>query len=109
MVKMRLGAAFRNHLADCMNHLGFLPCLSDLYLWMNPMVRNDYGFNYYAYVLIYADDVMVIHHDTEGVIRRIDKHFKLKSSSIGGPDIYLGARVNKLRLDNMVWAWENIP
>ena len=28
------GAAFRNHLAECMHHFGFLPFTSDLDLWM---------------------------------------------------------------------------
>ena len=66
-------AAFRNHLADCMHHLVFLPCSSDLYLWMNPMVSPEDGFNYYTDVLIYVDDVMVIHHDAENLLRIIDK------------------------------------
>ena len=34
-------AAFRNHLADCMHHLGFLPCTSDLDLWMKQMVSDN--------------------------------------------------------------------
>ena len=34
-----------------------------------------YGrFNYYAYVLIYVNDVMVIYHDEDSVIRRIYKY-----------------------------------
>ena len=76
---------------------------------MKPMVSPDDRINYYAYVLIYVDDIMVIRHDVESVIRRIDKYFKLKPSSIGEPNIYLGANLNKLRLENGVWAWENIP
>jgi hypothetical protein len=28
------GAAFRNHLASCMDDLGWKPCLDDRYLWM---------------------------------------------------------------------------
>ena len=103
------GAAFQNHLTDCMHHLGFLPCTSDLDIWMKPMVRPDDGFNYYAYVLIYVDNVMFIHHDVESVLRRIYKHFKLKPSSIGDPDIYFGDKLNNTRLDNGVWAWANIP
>ena len=75
-----------------MNHLGFLPCPDDLYIWMEPMVRRDDGFNYDVYVLIYVDNFMVIHHDAESVLRRIDKYFKLKTSSIGDLDIYLGAK-----------------
>ena len=73
------------------------------------MVRPRYGFDYYAYVLIYVDNVMVIHHDTESVLWRINKYFKLKPSSIGDPDIYLGAKLKKMRLENGVWGWANIP
>ena len=40
---------------------------------MNSMVNPEGGFNYYAYVLIYVDDVMVIHHDAENVLRIIEK------------------------------------
>ena len=103
------GSAFRNHLDYFMHHLGFPPCPSDLYLWMNPMVRPDDGFNYYAYVLIYVDDAMVIHCDAESVLRRIDNYFKLKPSSIGDPEIYLWAKLEKMRLENGVWAWEKQP
>ena len=28
------GALFRNHLADCMQHIGFIPCLANPDLWM---------------------------------------------------------------------------
>jgi hypothetical protein len=51
------GASFRNHLADCMTHLGFTPCLADPDLWMRPEVRPSDGMSYYAYVLLYVDDV----------------------------------------------------
>ena len=51
------------------------------------MVRPDDRFNYYAYVLIYVDDVMVIHNDAESALRTIDKYFKIKPSSISDPDI----------------------
>ena len=52
---------------------------------------------------------MVTHHDTESVIWRIDKHLKSNPSSIGELDIYLGAKLKKMRLENRVLAWENIP
>ena len=73
------------------------------------MVRPDYGFNYYAYVLIYVDDVMVIHHDTDSVLRIIDKYFNLNPSSIGEPDIYLGSKLNIMRLENGQWACSKSP
>ena len=73
------------------------------------MVRPKDGFEHYAYVLIYVDDVTIIHHDAECVIWRIDRYFKLKLSSISYPDIYLIANLNKMRLENGVWARANSP
>ena len=95
-------AAFWNHLADYMHNLVFLPCPSDLYLWMKPTVRPGDWFNHHIYVLIYVDDLMVIHHDAESILRRIYYYFKLNPISIGDPDIYLGAKLNIMRFENRV-------
>jgi hypothetical protein len=88
-----------------MNHLGFKPCLADPDLWMMAMVRPSDGSKYYAYVLVYIDDVMVIHHDAEAVLLRLDKYFKMKPGSIGDPNVYLGATIKKMRLANGMEAW----
>ena len=79
-----------------MHNLGFLPCPANLDLWMKPMVRPEDVFYYYAYFLIYVDNVMVIHHDADIVLWLIDKYFKLNPSLIGDPDIYLGAKLKKM-------------
>ena len=102
-------ASFWNHLENCMHHFGFLPCPANLDLCIKPMVSPNYGFNYYAYVLIYVYDVIVIHHDAESVLRIIYKYFKLTPSLIGDPDIYLGDNLNKIRLEKGVWSWANSP
>ena len=102
------GAAFRNHLSDCMHHLGFKPCLADPDLWMKATVRPD-GFEYYAYVLLYVDDVMVIHHDALSILSRLDKYFKMKPGSVGDPTMYLGATLKKMQLENGKVAWANSP
>ena len=65
---------------------------------MKPIVRPEYGFKYYTYILIYLDDVMVIHHDADSEIISIENYFHLKPSSIGYPKIYLGEKLNKRRL-----------
>ena len=52
---------------------------------------------------------MVIHHDSESVLQQIEKYFKLNPSLIVDPAIYLGAKLKKMRLDNRVWSWLNIP
>ena len=100
------GAEFWYQLKDCMQHLGFFTYPDNLDLCMKPMVMTDDRFNYYAHVLIYVDDVMVIYHDAESVLRRIDKYFKLKQSLIGDPEIYFWTKLKKMRLDNGVWAWK---
>jgi hypothetical protein len=40
------GAAFRNHLAECMKHLVWHPCRSDRDLWMEAETRPDDGVLY---------------------------------------------------------------
>ena len=100
---------FWNILADRIHNSGFLTCPADLYLWMKPIVRPKVGFVYYAYVLIYVEDVVVIHHNAENVLRKIYKYFKLKPISIGDPAIHLGYTLNKMLHENGVWAWANRP
>ena len=54
-------------------------------------------------------DVVVIHNYTESVLRQIDNYFKLKPSSIVNLDIYLGYKLNNMRLEHGVWSWANSP
>ena len=98
------GASFSRHLAKCIHALGYKSCRADPDLWYKPMVRED-GFEYYAYVLLYVDDILVVHHEAMTEIKKIDKYFPMKPSSMGDPDIYLGAKLRKVRLDNGVIAW----
>ena len=103
------GAAFRAHLCICMKGLGYTPCLADPDLWYKAAVRPDDGFEYYSYILCYVDDILVIHHDSMSVLKKIDKYFKLKPSSVGDPDLYLGAKVTKMKLMNNTWCWTLSP
>ena len=103
------GAAFRNHLADCMDFLGYQSCLADPDLWLKAEINPANNHKYYAYILLYVDDVLCIHHDGEKTINIIDKYFKMKDGSIGDPDMYLGAKLRKPRLPNGVEAWATSP
>jgi hypothetical protein len=103
------GAAFRNHLAACMVHLGYTQCAADADLWMKAEVRPDDGQMYYAYVLLYVDDALVIHHDGMSVLKHIDHYFKMKPESMGDPDLYLGCKLRKFVMPNGVEAWVNSP
>jgi hypothetical protein len=99
------GASFCNHLAACMRQLGYVSCLADPDVWLWPETRPNDGFKYYSYILLYVDDILAINHDAMALIREIDKFFKIKSGSIGDPDIYLRAKLREMQLPNGVYAW----
>lgn len=89
------GASYRYHLATCMEHLGFQSCKADPDVWLRE--NNDHtGATFYEYVLIYTDDILAIGKDPKLILSRLDKYFTLKSSSIGEPDIYLGAKIRSV-------------
>ena len=98
-------ASLRNHLADSMCHLGYKSCLADPDLWYKPEIREEDKFKYYSYVLLYLDDCLCIHHSAEEELNKIDKFFKMKAGSIRDLDIYLGAKVKPMKMNNGMTAW----
>jgi hypothetical protein len=58
-----VGVAFRNHLDECMMYLIWKPCRVDSDLWMKAETHNEDGVMYWAYILIYVDDILCVHHD----------------------------------------------
>ena len=83
--------------------------MADPGLWYKVEVRPDYGHEYYSYILWYVDDILVIHHDSLAILKIIDSYFKLKTNSIGDPDMYIGSKVNKMTLENGTWCWSLSP
>jgi hypothetical protein len=72
---------------------------------MKAEVRPEDNFKYYAYALLYVDDILVIRHNAEQCLKQLDTYFKMKTNSIGDPDLYLGAKIRPLVLPNGVTAW----
>jgi hypothetical protein len=99
------GAAFRNHLAECMKHLGWHPCHADRDLWMKAETRPDKGALYWAYILIYVDDILCVHHDPGSPLAKLDEYFNMREGSIQVPTFYFGAKLKKTVLPNGVVAW----
>jgi len=61
---------------------------------------------YYEYVLIYVDKVLVILEKADAVIRKeIGKYWELKPKSIGPPLKYLGGKLQEVTLETGVKAW----
>jgi hypothetical protein len=99
------GAAFRNHLTECMIHLGWEPCRADRDLWMQADTCPNDGVRYWAYILIYIDDILCVHHDPGTPLAKLDEYFKMKECSVQVPTFYLGAELKKTVLPNGVIAW----
>jgi hypothetical protein len=99
------GSALRNHVAECLTHLGWHPCRDDRDLWMKAETRPDDGVLYWAYILIYVDDILCVHHDPGSPLANLYEYFKMKEGSIQVPTFYLGAKLKKTVLPNGVVAW----
>jgi hypothetical protein len=87
------GASYRNHISNCMRHLGYDPCAADPDVWMRPRTREEDSFEYYSYVLVYVDDILITSHEAVNDLKRIDYYFKMKEDSVGDPDIHLGSKL----------------
>ena len=98
------GADFRNHLRDCMKHLGYISCAADPDVWMRSAKKED-GSEYYEYVLLYVDDCLCVSEDPKNALMKISKYFPMKPSSLGPPKVYLGGKVSQVILPNGVKAY----
>ena len=99
------GRDFWHHLRGCMARLGFTSSRADPDVWFRLSKRST-GEDYYEYVLLYVDDVLVISERADAVIRKeIGKDWVLKPESIGPPSQYLGGKLREVTLANGVKAW----
>ena len=95
------GAAFRSHLAKCMEPLGCQPCKTDPDLWFKPEIRPENEVKYYSSLLCYVNGILCTQHNADAVLELLHKSFPLKLG-FGYPDMYLGAMLCKIRLNNGV-------
>ena len=90
------GQDFWLHLRECMGRLGFTSSRADPDVWFRLSKRST-GEEYYEYVLLYVDDVLVISENAESVMRKeIGKYWKIKEESIGPPTKYLGGKLREV-------------
>jgi hypothetical protein len=54
----------RSHLSNTLHCLGYTSYKADPDVWFRAAIKPD-GFCYYKYVLVYADDLMVLSHQGE--------------------------------------------
>jgi hypothetical protein len=94
------GAAFRSLLADALMDTGYRPTKTDPDVWLRPAVKSN-GFEYYELVLCYVDDILSISHDPKVTLQALTSVFKLKDDKIEEPDMYLGAQLEKMTVDEV--------
>ena len=91
--------------------LGIPPCFSSLgFTLIISFARNSVfprrGFTVLllswrtTYVLVYVDDVLHLNHNPDTFMNRLAEVYKLKDDSVGEPDRYLGAKIEKVQLDD---------
>jgi len=61
---------------------------------MHAKTKPD-GFKYWSYILVYSDDLLVIHHDPQRIMDYLASCYTLKDGSVMEPKVYLGAQVKK--------------
>jgi Reverse transcriptase (RNA-dependent DNA polymerase) len=89
--------AWRTHLAETLRELNFEICAADNDVWLCKSVKVD-GTEYYKYVQVYADDILVISHAPLEILNCLDQHHVLKPGSIRPLKQYLGAQVGEFSL-----------
>jgi hypothetical protein len=67
------GARFQDDRAATLRDAKFVACKADPDVWMRPETKPD-GFN----VLVYTDDLLVIHHDPQSVMDFLASRYTLK-------------------------------
>jgi hypothetical protein len=99
------GAAWRAMFAAfVMNVLDFKPTRADPDVYMRKNFRSG-GTAYYEYLLVYVDDILVVSHAPEEVMKQIGTEFEIKNDEYGPPTSYLGAGISKVQLVNGTECW----
>ena len=76
------GAAWRQMLAQTLRYLGYVSSKADPDVWLESKTKPD-GTEYYAYVLMYVNDVLHLHNDTKTFMNRLAEVYRLKDASAG--------------------------
>jgi len=76
-----------------LTNLSSTSCLADPDVWFLPAKKPD-NYEYYEYVLVYVDDVLVLSHQGETIMKELEQYYRLKDG-YAKPTQYLGAAVKE--------------
>ena len=75
------GASWRSMFNSTILEMGFESTIADPDVYRRANLKPD-GFKYYKYILVYVDDVLILSHDTNIHLRRIQAHYYLNPDPI---------------------------
>jgi len=87
------GAAWHAQLSSTLQDMGFITSLADPDVWLRPACKPS-GSEYYEYILVYVDDILVISHDPNQAMTTIRLTYRLKEEPTP-PKTYLGATIKE--------------
>jgi hypothetical protein len=85
------GAAWHAKFSETLRSMNFHPSLADPDVWFRPATK-DSGFEYYEYILVYINDVLVISAMPSPVMKTIQNAYRLKDPP-APHSTYLGATI----------------
>ena len=98
-------AAFGFFISKKLDEIGFKYRPADPDMWIRPAIKPD-GEEYYEYVLMYVDDILVIPIDPTETLKSMEgKTVKYNNGKIAPPEMYLVSRLNRKMINgNMCWT-----
>ena len=98
------GAAWRSMFSQFIEkELKFTSTRVDADVYRRKARKPDGGY-YYELLLVYVDDCLLVSHDPNSVMKKIQERFDLKDG-FGEPKVYLGAETVKHQTANGTMAW----
>jgi hypothetical protein len=89
------GAAWCSLFASTLSDLEFTSCLADPDVWIQDAVKPT-GEEYYEYIFVYVDDLLVLLHDpSSSIMNTISDSYRLKNDIAQKPMTYLGALIKE--------------
>ena len=96
--------SLRSFMAKKLDELGLKSSKANCDVWLRPAVKGS-GKEYYEYVMLYVDDVMVASHQATKVMEDLGRGIKYKDDKIEAPDSYLSAQLAQKKLSNGLKCW----
>jgi hypothetical protein len=99
------GAAWHSKLSETLRSMDFVPSYADPDVWYRPATKEN-GMEYYEYILVYVDDILVVSAAPMPVMNTIRQAYRLKEEP-SPPKDYLGAKIKEWSIPNetrRVWS-----